>query len=41
MCLILTLPVSHYAKDFKELVLIGSEIEWLNRHVNEPDSKVN
>lgn len=38
MCLILTLSVSQYAKDFKGLVLIGNEIEWLDRHVNEPDN---
>lgn len=38
MCLILTLSVSHYAKYFKGLVLIGNGIEWLDRHVNEPDN---
>lgn len=41
MHLILTLPVSHYAKDFKELVLISNEIEWLDRHVNVPKSNGN
>lgn len=36
MCLILN-SVSHYAKDFRGLVLIDNEIEWLARHINEPD----
>lgn len=36
------LALSHYAKDFKErLVLIGNEIECLDRHVNESDSNLN